>query len=62
MQQNTIEVLIFPINIFLEQCIDVTTSILNHLCYSRGIYSTSIDMILQVQDISEKFFEVGMAS
>jgi len=40
MQRNHIDVLIFPINTFLEQriySVDATTSILKHLCYCRGI-------------------------
>ena len=39
MQQNLIDVLIFPINVFFKQC---TTSIIKRLCYFRGIGQVQI--------------------
>jgi len=54
MQRNNIDVLIFPINTFLEQCIWTPQhQFLKCLCYSRGIW-TSTDMMIRVQDTSKK--------
>jgi len=41
--------------------LDATTSILNRLCYSRGIGQVQI-RLLQLQDASKKLVEMGVAA
>jgi len=59
MQGNHIDVLIFPVNTFLEQ--DATKSILKYLRYSRGTGQAQVQYFECFKDTSEKCIEVGVA-